>query len=182
MMNCNDVRDNLSDYIEGELTGDLRGEVEQHLTICQECKETEQRIRFLREGLRKLPRVQTSPDFEYRLHQRLSRFHRRTPLDFTPLRQMDWKVPAFGSAVLFVAFLFVFMLNSESGNPNGNSPTESGLTPSTLTIPQQQSTAPGISNLSSEPGSASDRDSAHVTGNKPSRREPQLIYKKADDE
>ena len=46
-MNCDDVRDRLDDYVDGELAQAERTVVAGHLSDCSACREQERRLRGL---------------------------------------------------------------------------------------------------------------------------------------
>lgn len=129
---CDKFKESFSDYIEGELPQHARQVLESHLSACSGCRETVNRMRNLRHTLTSLSRFTTSPDFEFKLSQRL---RQATPRRFEkmPLNYfLSWKVPAVAFVLLAAVFSVFFLFNDTSREANPRPAQKSGLTPALM--------------------------------------------------
>jgi predicted anti-sigma-YlaC factor YlaD len=62
MLDCQQIDERLSGYLDGELTQGDRQRVEVHLDSCPKCREAFEEMARLREAVGKLPFDQMSPD------------------------------------------------------------------------------------------------------------------------
>ena len=133
---CHKFQEDFSNYIDGDLPPQSHTDIEQHLDVCPECKETVQRIQLIRNRLHRLPRISTSSDFESRLRQRIgygsSRGFQRSPLDYF----LALKVPAMGFAIALIMVSFFVMVDWDGQDVKLNETTKSSLTP-TINAPSQ---------------------------------------------
>lgn len=70
-MNCNDVRDNLSLYIDDELSEEEKKLIEEHLKRCPECSKELEEYKKLIQMLNDLPDEEPPVGYCKRLHQKL---------------------------------------------------------------------------------------------------------------
>jgi hypothetical protein len=73
MTACEKIRDDLSSYLENELTGDEKNHLEAHLAACDQCAMTAGRLRALQGRLHKMAPVTTSGTFHVVLKSRIRR-------------------------------------------------------------------------------------------------------------
>jgi anti-sigma factor RsiW len=78
---CEQVRELLSAYIDGQLTPSEKGPVEEHLASCQPCQEQLSTLRGTKDILKRLPFVMPSRSFTIAAYQRAPR-----PVAFGVLR------------------------------------------------------------------------------------------------
>ena len=115
MSDCDKYKIQFSSYLEGELSSTQKKELEDHFTVCNECKETIRQIRIIQNSLQQVPPYTTSPDFEKRLHEQI--FHNPEKNGFFPIPLQNWKIPAMGSA-LVLASLGLFLIIDHTPDPN----------------------------------------------------------------
>jgi hypothetical protein len=89
-MNCEELRDRIDDYVDGELHGAERDAVARHLVECPACREQERALRVLLDGAAALPRElvperELWPGIAARLRPSLQSFPRRSPRPLTLL-------------------------------------------------------------------------------------------------
>ncbi|MGD9568264.1 MAG: DUF4349 domain-containing protein [Sedimentibacter sp.] len=70
-MNCNDVRDNLSLYIDDELNEEEKKLMDEHLKVCTECSKELEEYRKLIQMLNELPDEEPPAGYCKRLHEKL---------------------------------------------------------------------------------------------------------------
>lgn len=56
MKHCENFETHLNEYVDGELEGDFRKELEDHLEACLQCRQTERDVRDLLQHARDLPK------------------------------------------------------------------------------------------------------------------------------
>jgi hypothetical protein len=111
-MECPNIRELLSDYMDGILDEEVKAKVEEHLLTCKGCKEELASLKALIEELGSLDSVDAPADFLENLHKRMearSRFSRIMRKLFFPWRI---KIPlelatAAAMAVLVIAIFRV---------------------------------------------------------------------------
>jgi len=106
---CSQVTDLLSEYMDDVLDPLLKSEVEGHLSICGDCTEALNELQSALEAVRSLPPVQAPPDFLDAVHERIdenSFFRRVLNKLFRPPRI---KLPIELAGVLASVFLIVFL-------------------------------------------------------------------------
>ncbi len=79
-MNCRDIEQELSAYIDGEVTGAVRAEIEAHIAACPNCRKRLAELKKLVEGTAQIPKPQTAQQF-------LSEIRRKIAADATPVRK-----------------------------------------------------------------------------------------------
>jgi hypothetical protein len=62
-MNCKEIKNDLSAYVDGELTATHKAEIDAHLNGCSQCQARVAELRKLAEGVAALPQVQPAPQF-----------------------------------------------------------------------------------------------------------------------
>jgi len=112
MINCYQCQEQISAYIDQEISYQQRGEFEQHIAQCANCRAQFQSIQAARQCLRELPEVQVSDQFFNHLQQRIladrnARIRRSQQTGFSFNR-----IPSFvyGFAAAFVAVIIGFVL------------------------------------------------------------------------
>jgi hypothetical protein len=108
-MGCAEIKDLLSEYIEGTLDGQKRALVEGHLSACGACSEELASLKRLEVELAALKRVKAPEDFLERVHERIERrfeFERIMRMLFVPAKI---KIPMELAGVLATAVLAVWL-------------------------------------------------------------------------
>jgi anti-sigma factor RsiW len=121
MANCDKMKLNYSNYIEGELPADQSKALDEHLNQCPECRETVRQLRIIKQSLKQLPEIKTSPDFEQKLQKQIFQQSQRSAL--IPPQLQNWKIPAMGSAIV-LATLGLFLVLNDSSAPDGSTITK----------------------------------------------------------
>lgn len=70
-MNCREVEELLGAFCEGSLEDDSRGQVDDHLAGCAECRREKQVVTRTLDALHAFERIEPSEDFSARLWQRI---------------------------------------------------------------------------------------------------------------
>ncbi len=111
MENCHEFDERASSFLEKEMPEDERRSFQSHLNDCERCRMQIRRLESLRLHLKKLPSVQTRPDFESVLRARIQMSknigRRSWRFDFGRFRG----VPAYGFSLAAIVLL-IFALRS----------------------------------------------------------------------
>jgi len=125
----------LSAYIDGELTGTDRDDLEQHLTGCSECSATLRGLRATVADMRSLPAPVPSEQDLWALRSAIAKA-RRGPAE----RYRRWVVGAGGAAAVAAAIVGVLILNHNTTNSTFGKTNQS----SHLAAAPSSSTRPSI--------------------------------------
>jgi hypothetical protein len=109
-MICKEVRELLSSYVDGQVDADTSREVKKHIDRCSLCAEELARLERYTRVLGGLEEVPAPKDFLVRLHGKLEREKRRTPLIARLLRPSGFTIPLelAGAAAVVVLALLLF--------------------------------------------------------------------------
>ncbi len=110
-MNCFQVRDLLTLYLDDELRLQERQEFEAHLTECKDCSAILETIRNLSSELQNLPEIQPSPELLNRLYL-IGSSQSTEPAPARPILPVRsfWKIwlsPAFQPVMTFLTLILV---------------------------------------------------------------------------
>jgi predicted anti-sigma-YlaC factor YlaD len=67
MLNCREITERASDFLDGALPWPVRLQVRLHLMMCRFCREYVRQLSLVVRSLRQLPRVAASPDTQREL-------------------------------------------------------------------------------------------------------------------
>jgi hypothetical protein len=153
MTDCDKLKQFFSDYLDAELPLEQRKELDDHFKMCLECKETVRQIKIIQQSLSHLPQINTSPEFEQRLHQQIFQADNRS--GFLPQPLQNWKLPAMGSAIVLATVgLFLVFNDSPSTDPMPVNSPSSGYSPASPQLPvKNKSEFPSSNNSSGTLGS-----------------------------
>lgn len=129
-MTCEQVNDELSAYLDGELPADARAAVESHLAGCVECKQAAEELKSIAAAIHDLPRHKAPATLVATVHERVQ----KSP---APLLLIDtappinasgevlkprsmWGPVAFGIAAVLMLFALAFAVMPAISN-NGDS-------------------------------------------------------------
>lgn len=115
MTDCDKLKENFSDYLDGELPIEQRKQLEDHFNICPDCHETMRQIRIIQQSLKQLPQISTNPNFEQKLQQQIFQPHQKS--NFIPSPFQNWKIPVMGSAIVLATVGFFLVFNDTSNKP-----------------------------------------------------------------
>lgn len=73
MSQCKDIREKLSQYLDHRLGQEDSHLVEEHLSICAECRKELNQLLELQESLKSIPKVEALADFEEKLNTRIKK-------------------------------------------------------------------------------------------------------------
>ena len=71
MKKCEDIRELISDYIDGDMAGDLLSEFEEHISSCEECRKELDDVKSIIAMLNDTPDEDLPLNFKDELHERL---------------------------------------------------------------------------------------------------------------
>lgn len=90
-MACDEYKELLSAFLDGELLAEERTRAEAHLETCPECRRLFDELRAVDTHLAVLPRITASPDFGPRLGKRI---RRPRIVTFRPAARIAWAAAA----------------------------------------------------------------------------------------
>ncbi len=111
-MNCRDIEQELSAYLDGEVTDAVRAEIEAHIAACPNCRKRVTELKKLVEGTAQIPKQQTAQQF-------LTEVRRKIAADATPERETwadvlfrpAWlKVPIEALALVVILVIATFLI------------------------------------------------------------------------
>ncbi|MEJ2183836.1 MAG: DUF2275 domain-containing protein [Nitrospirota bacterium] len=112
-MNCNDIRNRLSDYLDGEASAEERKAVEEHIEGCPACRRELSELARTLTHLRSLSEVEPPPFFTQRVMRRVTEEaepkRKILRMLFFPLHV---KLPVEAVAVALVAIAAVYIFNA----------------------------------------------------------------------
>ncbi|MEW5909635.1 MAG: zf-HC2 domain-containing protein [Thermodesulfobacteriota bacterium] len=71
MTTCNDIREDLSAYLDGVLDSEKIGFIESHLHLCRDCRKEFESLKEVRKMVRSLPLVEPPADFLNQINTRI---------------------------------------------------------------------------------------------------------------
>ena len=71
MMQCDTIKEMLSDYIDNSLEPSLKSQIKEHLEACLGCKKLVQQVKAITAQLNQAPKVKASAEFEKNLRSRI---------------------------------------------------------------------------------------------------------------
>ena len=102
-MSHDTLKEKLFALYDGELTGEVRHEVEAHVANCSECRTAYAQWQQTASTFFRAPDVQTSDAFVHQMMGRLTASVR--PRRAAPWREMRWLIPAMGLAGVLLLVL-----------------------------------------------------------------------------
>lgn len=124
-MYCNDYRNNLTSYLENDLSTEEKKATLAHEESCVECSSFKREYQEVINSLSKLAKVKTSPNFEKILHQKLEDLSQESLINKIGEFLVPSSIGVRTAAVGFVALLLVlsgsylFYNSSFSGGGEG---------------------------------------------------------------
>ena len=108
-MDCTGIQELLSEYIDGTLDANTTKTVEEHVSTCEDCKETFASLSAMVEELNALEPVESPADFLEKIHQRMeprSDFSRIFRKLFVPFKiKIPLQLAAAATASIFVVMV-----------------------------------------------------------------------------
>jgi hypothetical protein len=112
-MNCDEIKDLLSEYIDGVLDSETKALVDEHLSDCKNCQRELAQLKALVKELRSLESVAPPRDFLAQLHKRMEQrswFSKTLRTLFVPLRL---KIPLEFAGAAAMAILVFSILHMQ---------------------------------------------------------------------
>jgi predicted anti-sigma-YlaC factor YlaD len=100
-MNCKKVEDLLSNYIENDLSEDVRKEVSLHLNECENCRQLKEKIEELIYSFNEL-----EEDVPFFLKNRLLYIHESQEDDQSKYYYLKWVAAVIGTIILFLNLFY----------------------------------------------------------------------------
>lgn len=117
MISCKSVIDNLSSYIDGELSSRFKSDIEDHIAQCHKCSSVYNNAAIVKRHLNGMTKLQTSGAFEVTLRSRiaLDQERRRTIFEglFDSFPGVS-KKPIIGFAAAAVGVALFLMINNDN--------------------------------------------------------------------
>ena len=130
-MNCLQVEENFSAYLEDTLDYQTLQRFESHLETCATCEREYAQFREAVTASQQLPQIEPSPYFTPRLQQRLAE-EQRAPLSFWERLQRIFNAPRWVFSVIIVGLLIMtatFLYHDNWFNKDTRSSNDSVVTP-----------------------------------------------------
>ena len=115
-MNCRTCQRELSAYLDGEVSGARRAEIEAHVAGCAACRQRLAALQQIAAGVRALPRLQPAPQFVADVRRKL-RGEQRRPWFDTWCRPVWLKVPLEAVAVVLVLGAVLVLVHPPRRSP-----------------------------------------------------------------
>lgn len=174
MSDSDKLMEYVSDYIEGNLPGDIRRDFEAQLQNDEELRGIVDRVRILNQRLPGMAKITSTAAFDHRLQESLraersSSSSFRLPWQGTPT---NWRIPAYATAMVLILSAGFMLVDFSEETPLTNQPL------------QESTFAPNHSGRMEEnlPGIAEEEAEAleDSLGNEPSKapmikKKPQLV-------
>ncbi|MBN2357020.1 zf-HC2 domain-containing protein [candidate division KSB1 bacterium] len=137
---CDRIVKEAFNYWDGMLTGQEQEEISTHIRTCPHCEKRFAQARQIRQALRNLPKLKTSPHFHLLLHARMRReVNRKRALLPLPITGWAWQVPAYAAAaiILIAGGIFIDQVINQRA-PDSRSIYTNSTAAETVVIPVQQ--------------------------------------------
>ncbi len=103
MIDCDKFKEHVSDYLEKQLSPQVRSDFERHINQCSECKLIVEQIPQIKSSLSRLGKIQCSNDFSMQLRQRLIAGQQKSYISNANVKKISYGF-SFAAAV-FLLFL-----------------------------------------------------------------------------
>jgi hypothetical protein len=119
-MNCQEIQEHLSQYLDNRLDGEERREIEEHLAVCPRCLPEAKLLSDGIKGVAALPEIDPPAGFSKRIMTQI-RSEAETPTLWARLfRPLTIKLPLHATALVLVAGLAVYLYRA-------NDPIQQGM-------------------------------------------------------
>lgn len=116
MINCDKFKEHVSDYLEKQLSPQIKNEFELHLNKCSECKLIVEQVPQIQSSLSQLGKIKCSDDFSLRLRQRLVADQQNPYISNANVKKISYGF-SFAAAVFLLIFGINMFSDSESVIP-----------------------------------------------------------------
>jgi hypothetical protein len=127
-MNCAEIRNRLSEYLDGETAPDMSKMIEGHLAECPECRRRFSELQDLSYAMGTLPTAELPPEFNGELKTKITTIKREHP-PTRRLFQRTWvRVTALAAACLVLVIGAVGVLTSGMARMGGSDSANQDIT------------------------------------------------------
>ena len=113
MIDCDKVKEYISDYIEKHLTPGLKTELDNHFQQCPDCKLVLERIPKVQSIMGNLVSVQCSDDFNLKLRERIASGQNNSVVSKNSIKKLSYGF-SFAIFIFLIVFGFNFFDQAES--------------------------------------------------------------------
>jgi len=172
MMQCDTIKEMLSDYIDDTIDPDVKLQIKEHLEACPACNTLIQQVKVITNRLNHAQSIKTSADFDKNLRARIMGSD-KTNTSTVPVRRMIYGLSGLTAAVA-VYFITTSTLFTET---NPDQVTPSNFQTTTSAQPNQVVTQQPSTNIQPVVDSKQTlvRDSSESRPTPLERREIQLV-------
>jgi len=136
MISCDNVKRELSAFIEGTLAPADSSLIKEHIAYCQSCKQVATQMEFLMGRMKAVSPVFASPDFDQRLRERITNMDNSSTF---PVRwRASWSYGLSGAAILVAVYLFISVQLSDTPVQMNTNTDPALQTKQNITHPQQK--------------------------------------------
>ena len=154
MVSCDTVRSMLSELLEGTIDPENKRQIEAHLEVCADCRQTAGNIRLITSRLHSVATLSTSAGFDQALRLKIMSSPDNSETVFS-FRNLSY---AFSAAVIIIAAYFIFWTDvPDAQNIRPVMQQSNQITTSSMTVGGSDIAKP----VAEENGTLSTRDSVN---------------------
>ena len=112
MISCDNVKKELSAFIEGTLAPADSSLIKEHLASCQSCRQVASQMEFLMDRMKTVSPVFVSSDFDQRLRERI--IYMDNSSTSSVRWRSSWSYGLSGAAILVAVYLFISVQLTET--------------------------------------------------------------------
>lgn len=107
-MNCQEIQNELSAYVDGELSPELRTQIDAHVGSCPQCRERFAELKKLAAGVSALPKLQPAPEFLTAVRRKIARGEEPGDASWVDLLfRASWPRVALGAAAVIAVLILL---------------------------------------------------------------------------
>ncbi len=149
---CEEIREALSEYIDGEASSEMRAKIESHLETCEICRQVYDELLSVTAALRSLPEVEVPAGFEQRIIERIFSAEQREtirPVAASTNKRFFKRLSSI--AAIFVVGIFALTMYNNIDKPDSDIYKTTPQTPSESHRMQQPVSSDIVRNAANEP-------------------------------
>lgn len=163
---CEEIRDALSEYIDGDVSDEMKVKIESHLAICGACRQLYDDLLSVTTALRSLPEVEVPAGLEQRITERIfSAEQRETIRPVTVPTKKNFYKRLSSIAAIFVVGIFALTMYNNIDKPDSDIYKTTAQTPSESRQIQQSVSADIVRNDTQEPQANKERAPVNTNAN-----------------
>lgn len=177
MIDCDKVKEYISDYIEKNLSPNLRSELDSHFRVCEKCNVLLQRLPKIQSLMQNLNTIKCSDDFNLRLRNRIINNENDPLISKEIFRKTSYGL-SFAMVVIFavVGFNFFNGTESESGIISPQVQIQESNNPSDPLVNKTSSNLTQTEEMEVRTKDAEGIYSDSSKTNKPEEKDPRVKY------